>query len=124
MRVSRSLRRCSRNTATALGGSESVRLPCLVFGGLKRSPLFVSSRERSIRTVARSKATSESRNANNSPRRIPVARSRATISYSEWPTSSSFTWEIWSSVRIFDLLLLDLWWRDDGGDIAGQHLAF
>jgi hypothetical protein len=52
MRVSNSLRRCSRKTATAFGGREMVCFPCLVLGGLNQRPSPVSSDDRSIRTVA------------------------------------------------------------------------
>lgn len=61
MRLSSSLRRRSRSTATALGGSEIVRLPHSVFGGLNRMPVLVSSSDRSTRTVAQSRSTSQSK---------------------------------------------------------------
>src|SRR5215813_5858380 len=51
-------RRCSRSTATPLGGNEMVRLPRLDLGGLYWSPALVSSRLRLTLILAPSRSQS------------------------------------------------------------------
>ena len=71
----------ARRSATVEGGMVIERLPCFVFGALNRRPAFVSSKERSTRTMPASRSTSCQRKANSSPRRMPVANASIAIGY-------------------------------------------